>query len=188
MIFNTRFHRGTSRYVLVIPFLKIVIKFAVLPTPYAVIRSLLHVLESGIEHNTLGSGRGILLGSVDRYFSLRWQMFRGIAANWREYKFYKNSKNPFLWPTNYSWFGLINIQPMATCHPSYQAEIWLLVQKVAGERAWDDNHGFSGHQNYTVDDSNHLRILDYASPRGQAVITDFGEQIYTQSRAIFERK
>jgi hypothetical protein len=188
MLFNSRFHKGSSRYVLVIPFLKIVLKFPVVSSPYAILEGVINRCENAIKHNTWPLARKIIFGSADKWLSVRWGLLRGIVANWREYRFYKNSDSPLLWPTYFSLFGLVNVQPMAMCHPTWKSGVWPFVRETTLQMAYDDSHVFSEMPNYTVDDTGHLRIIDYANPRGQAVITKYGKEIYAKSRSIFNGK
>ena len=185
---NMSFHNGTTRFVVTIPCLNIALKFAHIH-PIRFLKTLLWLAETHIgasKENNKGICKKLLFDSDEISLSPRWQ-FRGIYCNLREQRFFKQSKNPFLWPTIFSLFGLVNIQPLAKIKlpqtPDYK--LWIFMRQMTNKEVWKENHTFSEEVNYTTDCDGHLRILDYANTRAQKVISKYGEQLYIKSRGLF---
>lgn len=182
---NLSFYNGITRFVITIPCLGWAIKIAKI-NPLQAIKTVIWNAETAIQGGDAGEF-GRLMGYTDAvWHSVRWQ-FRGIYCNLREHRFYKKSRNPFLWPTIFSFFGLINIQPLAKRQPEETADfkLWRFVLKVSENQAWEDNHTFCEEDNYAIDEQGHLRILDYGSIRSQKMISVYGPALYAQSRQLF---
>jgi hypothetical protein len=128
-----------------------------------------------------------MLGWSDNIsLSIRYQ-FRGVYCNLREYRFYKDSRNPFLWPTLFSLFGLVNIQPYARNDLSndQHSRLWRFISEVTNEKATKDKHTFNEKENFVIDGNGYLRMLDYGSTESQEIIREFGHRLYTESRQLF---
>ncbi len=179
------FHNGTTRFVIAIPCAGIALKIAQI-NPLQALRSIVRSAELAVENNNSKIFIKDLKMSDEVGWSFRGQ-FRGIYANLREYRFYKKTRNQFLWPTFFSLFGLINIQPLAPRQPEEKLNngVWMFVLNVVGKDAYKDGHTLSEEANFAVDNNGHLRILDYGGARGQKIITEHGAKLYTQSRFLF---
>ena len=95
-----RFKKGTYRFVFVFPFLGITIKlprFHLFSTIRTICRNLLHREFKSLYKE--------LFISVSAPFGLKNHLFGGVADNWREYLFSRNTKNAFVQPTYFSFFG-----------------------------------------------------------------------------------
>jgi hypothetical protein len=182
---NMSFYNGTTRFVVTIPCLNIALKIAHIH-PIRALQTLLWITENSMIRKRPDWLKDALAWSDEMELSLRWQ-FRGIYCNLREYRFFKRTMNPFLWPTVFSLFGLINIQPLARIQPleKYPSKMWSWVKETTKSTACDDGHTFSEEDNYAIDSEGHLRILDYGSVRGQKVILKYGRELYAKSRGLF---
>jgi hypothetical protein len=114
--------------------------------------------------------------STDYPFGLRGCLLAGLNANWREYCFYKRSRNPFVWPTAFSFFGIINVQRIGTKCGYTTTEVWKTLYRIAGNDLFADNHCFANSDNFCVSKDKKLRLLDYASEGSQKVVLQYGEQ------------
>lgn len=179
---NMSFHNGTTRFVVTIPWLGIALKFAHIH-PIKALETLVWMAEHSSQKLNFREG---LSDSDSEPGSFRYQ-FRGIYCNLREHRFYRSSRNPFLWPTLFSFFGLINIQPFAEKQPlvSNDFKLWKFVYKITGNAGLRDGHTLSEENNFAIDVNNFLRILDYGSVAGQEVISNHGHQLYIESRQLF---
>ncbi len=107
---------------------------------------------------------------------VRGLLFRGIVANWREWRFYQTTRHPFLQPTYCSVLGLLNVQKYGEpCAVDYHP-LWVQLLDITQGDVWDDNHHFSNPDNFCVSDGT-LRMVDYGSSRGQVVILVHGHAI-----------
>lgn len=112
---------------------------------------------------------------VDRHFSFKWYLFKGVVENWREYKFYISTRHVFLWKTTFSFFGFINIQPLGE-QPKYtRTEIWEILCSIAGNDLFVDCHHFNNANNFCTKNGK-LRILDYSSKDVQMIIVKYGDK------------
>ncbi|MFA5124655.1 MAG: hypothetical protein WC473_02410 [Patescibacteria group bacterium] len=90
--------------------------------------------------------------------SFRHHLFRGINANWQEFRFYLKTKHPLLQPTYFSFFGLFNIQKIASA-PLTTKSVPYFQFKALSPRAKGE-HNFDSPENFCLE-NNRLRILDY---------------------------
>jgi len=163
-----RLRKGRSRIVLVFPSLGIAIKI-----PF------IHFI-SGIHFLLLMAREGHLRWewnrSMESMESSKELLFKGIADNWREYWFFIKSRNPFLLPSYFSFFGLFNIQQVGQVCTTESSVLWRqLVELTAGATSKSSHH-FVNPENFCFVGKK-LRILDYGSPRVQQVISKFGIKI-----------
>lgn len=115
--------------------------------------------------------------SVTSLHGLRPYMFAGMWANWNEYRFYAATRNPFVWPTIFSFFGLFNIQRIGNACGYTSHEVWNALFEQAGNDLFADNHCFDNASNFCVSKEGKLRLLDYASEGSQKVVTKYGKQL-----------
>jgi queuine/archaeosine tRNA-ribosyltransferase len=94
--------------------------------------------------------------------------------NWNEYRFWRKTRNRFLWPTQFSLFGLFNIQRLGEQVLLSNDEIRNRLETETWD-AQEDGHCFYNRDNYTVTEDGKLRLLDYGSEGSQNVVTKHGE-------------
>lgn len=162
-------HKGTSRYVICVPSLKIVIKFPVMH-----FKDCYHLIFNyGIKRGCL---KQLLTNSVYRMVSIRGQLFRGFVDNWKEFCFYRETKNEFLQPTYFSLLGFINFQKLGSeCNLTY-IDHWSQIRTITNQEAYCDPHHFSEPRNFCLEDGL-LKMLDYGNPKTHEVIAKYGTVI-----------
>jgi len=95
-------------------------------------------------------------------------LFRGIMANWLEWRYYRRSRLPILVPT-YLSLGLVNIQ-LAGVRPQMTEKYFR--NQISAIIGHDENSDHDIHA-----DSHTLRILDnYAAFAGRLKIVDYGSK------------
>lgn len=174
--------QGTTRLVFVFPTLGFVIKFP-MTSPIEWLKDLAHLLSYGgwkrLKSNWLEF-------DSETTRSQRWLLFRGLLANWNEYKFYQQTHHPFLMPTIFSLLGLFNIQITGKPCEVWEYDLWGQLYQLTQGRVFDDPHLFSNPDNFCFV-AGKLRIRDYASSRGQGVIREFGMKILSDFKSSYSR-
>ncbi|OGH83709.1 MAG: hypothetical protein A2261_00960 [Candidatus Magasanikbacteria bacterium RIFOXYA2_FULL_44_8] len=92
---------GTTRVVVLLPILGIVIKFPIIRIWGSIRLAKIAVRALRMK---IPRTRQVLLPCIKD------SLFLGIANNWREFWFYLRNRHPILKPTFFSFFGLFNIQ------------------------------------------------------------------------------
>jgi hypothetical protein len=107
-------------------------------------------------------------------------LFRGIMNNWLEFCYYVRTRQTFLVPTYFSFFGLINFQQFSESCLMDDQEFWdQLVALTDREIARDedvDMHHFSNPGNFSCQ-GNKWRIIDYGDVGVQATLAKYGQKI-----------
>ena len=92
--------------------------------------------------------------------------FRGLMANIYEWKMWKETKSAFLWPTSFSFLGLVNIQPLAkrlVKEGDLDYESWWTRVQIATEfYSWECCHAWE-ERNFCFDSVGAPKMLDYGS-------------------------
>ncbi|OHA19471.1 MAG: hypothetical protein A2836_02295 [Candidatus Taylorbacteria bacterium RIFCSPHIGHO2_01_FULL_45_63] len=109
------------------------------------------------------------------WWGIGWCLYKGILDNWREYRFYKNTKHQFLQPTFFSLLGLINFQKRGELIQCDYVKFWRCIHNATDRGAMSDSHHFSETRNFCLNSG--VKILDYGSPRTQLIIKKFGVKI-----------
>lgn len=164
--------KGKDRFVLVFPTLGIVIKFPIF--------HFLNILNR------------IFFDIKNRYWKslvyvcCKWNpesqnvvsglLLRGIVANQRERFLWSRTHNPFLQPTIFSFFGLLNIQLYGKPHEGRHMDLWDQVRRITKEEAYSNAHQFSEISNYTLD-GGRLRMLDYGGRGSAWIVVKYGKRI-----------
>jgi len=156
-----RFITGESRAVLVLPTAGIVVKFPIIHFVEALKALTSDVWKYGWE-----------LG----YRGFRNSLINGLASNWIEFLLYVKTGSPFLQPTYFSLFGLLNIQRYGNPCSLRAVDLWCQLCALTENKVWDDGHHFSNPKNFTLDGGS-LRMLDYGSSRTFRVVNDYGRKI-----------
>ncbi len=70
-----------------------------------------------------------------KFFRCR-SLWRGLADNWREYRFYSKTHHPFCQPTHFSFFGLVNFQALGDVCQMHEESFYLKMSEFLGEDDW----------------------------------------------------
>lgn len=112
-------------------------------------------------------------------FSWTRACFGGWAGNLREALFWIRHRNALCVPTRFSFFGLVNMQPVATMLEWGDREaVFGKAAEVLGDRIMDDVHYFHyAHSGNWVRYGGTVRLSDYGSTVTQAIIVESGDAI-----------
>jgi len=166
-----KFKKGQDRVVVVFSSLGIAIKFPIIRLWLAV-RLLYRDIKGGHwEHLKKNWGY-----PVEAFGGLRGILFRGLSANWGEFRFYWQTRNPFLQPTYFSLFGLLNIQRADAPCLLKDEDLWCQLHELTRGKVFDDSHHFANPGNFCFCNGK-LRMLDYGSRKSRGVIALHGEKI-----------
>lgn len=105
----------------------------------------------------------------------------GILPNIQERRFYKKTKNPFVMPTYFSFFGLVNIQKRGK-----QIYFWgdndvfryLCQNSQNRNQPHVDGHTLSEIENFVLDNDNHMKLVDYGNKQVAPFLEMNGENLY----------
>ncbi|MDD2680746.1 MAG: hypothetical protein PHE20_01430 [Patescibacteria group bacterium] len=173
--------KGNNRIVFTFPFLGIVIKFPIINL-FRVFKTVFTGRVEGIRNKKLF--KRYFEWSVHDPNSFKYALFRGLLANWSEFRFYRNTKNPFLTPTYFSLLGFVNIQKHGRECQLLQADLWCQLFALTGGKVFDDAHHFSEPHNFCLQ-KDKLQIFDYGSSRTHKVILEYGEKIVENFNASY---
>lgn len=118
-----------------------------------------------------------LLYPISNPFGFKYLLLNGVASNWREFWFYQKTRDPFLQPTPFSLFGLLNIQRADLPCSIDHRKLFLQMRILTENEAMKDNHHFDDPRNFCLHEGK-LRILDYGSHKTQLIVNRYGEKIY----------
>ena len=168
--------KGKWRIVFVFPWFGIVIKIPVIRF-YEGIKPFLKPKE----WKRL-KGRTVLLKLMIKY--RRPFLFGGLVNNWNEFWFYLKTRNPFLQPTYFSFFGLFNIQRYGEPCNLPIIDLWKCLYKITNGEVFEDSHTFGDPNNFCFYNGK-LRIVDYGSRRTHPVIRRYGKRIIELFNSVF---
>lgn len=114
-------------------------------------------------------------------------LFRGFVVNWRELRFYSQTRNPLLQPTYFSLFGLFNIQKAGEPCQLESINLWCQLREITDNAVDADKHHFSNPRNFCFNNGT-LRMLDYGSRQSQEVILKFGAKIVQSFNSTYRWK
>jgi hypothetical protein len=176
--------KGTSRYVIAIPALGIVLKLA---------RIRFDALESiGRAYCYHRQDKKPIGEFIERLYRLRYKFLeqswigwtRGMADNLRERSYYKHGCFPFrllLQPTYLSLLGLINVQRYGTPIGSAESELGILfyhqVYGIARQSLILDGHHWSNAANFHIHNGA-LKVLDYGGEQTQKILDTYGFELF----------
>jgi len=169
--------KGQDRVVFVFPSLKIVIKLPIIHLILAFYPELLRVafrksIRTGLKYTR-------------EYFLMRrpspfWRaLFKGLHDNWGEFCFYQKTKNVFLQPSYFSFFGFLNIQLYGELYPKKDEDIWRQLCVITNDGTMNNPHHFRKSCNFCFY-KGRLRILDYGDNKTQKVISRYGVKIFNE--------
>ena len=111
------------------------------------------------------------------WHTTKYNTFQSVVANLRERRFYKRAvfqELMLITPTYFSLFGLVNVQKYGK--PSTNAANYLVVSYAFArltEGATDgDTHHFQHPENFTGLEYGMFKVLDYAEPAVQRIISE----------------
>ena len=166
-----KIHKGTNRMTLILPRWGVVVKFPLIHLGKA----------STLIFKQVRAGRWDAIRfewsrPVDALIESKKLLFLGIVANRNEFAFYQETKNPFLQPTYFSFFGFLNIQKMGEPCTVPEVEWWRILQKITNEDVYDDPPHFSDPQNFCFS-GGAIKMVDYGSSRCHEVVKNHGLKI-----------
>jgi len=164
--------RGSGRIVFVFPSLRLVIKF---PIFHAVL-AFSPFFSSDFRGWRWKFLKNYMTWPLETKGGFRCLMFKGLVANWTEFYFYWRTRNPFLQPTLFSFFGLMNIMPFAEPCKFQEDDLWCQLYELTGGKVFKDAHHFADPLNFCFFNQT-LRMIDYGSRGCQLVVSEFGEKI-----------
>ena len=153
---------GTNRIVLLLPSLGVAIKFPRIRMAKAV--SGLWWLRRIWNRPHFG-----------KHFVNNWRyefipfLFSGVYCNRSEYKFWKENRNEFAWPTIISFWGLANIQMIGQRLKMDREVFWSKLIDVIDRDVFKDGHCFEQIENFCEDAVGRIYLLDYSSEGSQSV-------------------
>ncbi|OGG93353.1 hypothetical protein A2609_01525 [Candidatus Kaiserbacteria bacterium RIFOXYD1_FULL_47_14] len=168
--------KGNDRIVFVFPSLGIVVKLPIVHFFFAARCSWQMFFHCGAKGRRWKILKRYLEFPTKNMSSFRWFLFRGLSANWNEFRFYRKTKNPFLQPTYFSLFGLLNIQRFDEPCQLEETGFWWQLLELTNGKVSDDGHHFEEPRNFCFHNGK-LRILDYGSRRTHDVVLQYGTKI-----------
>lgn len=187
---------GTSRIVVIVPKLGIVLKIARINLLKAIFLILIAFgFERGFQFNKVIKIK-VWLRQRKYYFkhgifgptirapepSLSYFLFRGLACNLSEFIYYlRNRNNNFLIPTYFSIFGIVNIQSLQkdVCNSDDKVFQHLTKFTERNELFKHSPHTFAEQSNFCVDKEGKLCVLDYAAKGLQKMAKKYGDRFHS---------
>lgn len=170
--------KGTSRWVILLPSIGIVIKLPIvnLIGAFSIIRACFKAPK--LINKLILLYDEIFVFPTEYDFSVRKCLFLGIKSNWLEFSFYLDDPNDFRLTTYFSLFGLITIQELGKepCTMSDDALYSQLFVLTDGG-IFADHHHFNNTKNFCIKKGK-LKIFDYGSWQTHWVVKKFGNLIY----------
>lgn len=167
-----QFKKGADRFVVILPFLRIAIKFPRIHFA-RVTRLLYRIIKNSGKWKRLRTNWS---WSIETHEGFKWLLFRGIVANWGEFLFYWQTRNPFVQPTYISLFGLLNIQRVDEPCLLQGKDLLIQLFKLTNGQVLSDLHHFANPHNFCLSHGK-LRMLDYGSRKCRKVIARHGANI-----------
>ncbi len=169
---QVKFKRGRSRVVVIFPFFRIAIKLPIIHLLVAM-RAVYYCIKSDKCWQYLQQDWG---WSVEQHIGFKGHLFLGIVANWNEFVFYQKTRDPFLQPTYFSFFGLFNIQRVDESYLLNDEDLYHQLFKLTDGEVQNDSHHFENPHNFCFCDGS-LRMLDYGSSKTRRIIAQYGTKI-----------
>lgn len=176
--------KGSNRLIIIFPKLGFVIKFAIIRW-WGIYRNISYCLRHWFTDGK--ETLKIIWGfEPQAQLSLRGYFVKGFLDNLSERHFYKNTKNPLLRPTFFSFFGIFNIQKFGRPCVCDKRCFHSQMVKIIGGGVFKDPHHLEP-QNFCWQ-NNLLQMIDYASPKVQKIIREFGVKIQTEFDPNFKKE
>lgn len=161
--------KGQNRVVLIFPKLKIAIKFPL-------VRFYLTIKELFCYKNDWDLLRKRCTWPIEAPGFKRF-LLGGAYANWNEFYFYLKTRHPFIQPTYFSLFGLLNVQMYDEPCRAEWTNFFTQLDELTDRKASEDPHHFANPRNFCLHDGK-LRMLDYGGRKARDVITRYGVTIH----------
>lgn len=141
-------------------------------------RDLSRHLKMSDRGKNMSRGLKVLPRRRYEFIALNSKLFGGIMANWNEFIFFVKTKNKFLLPTYFSFFGLVNIQKRGQELKWSDGDFFSFLQKNSKEKdqIFIDAHSFENPNNFCLDNGK-LKMVDYGSRHCRSFILENWEQI-----------
>ncbi len=166
------FHKGTRRFVIVFPQLKIALKFPIIN----VWRTLAWLWKRVTRGQWVEFKAELTYPLEIPPYS--W-FLEGIANNLFEYGFFLATKHEFLVPTYFSLFGVVNVQGVGEVYVLDRKTHSQRMHKILGDDWFIDTHHLSNPANFCIVGGK-LAVLDYGSKGSHGVIEKHGYSIMDQ--------
>lgn len=177
-----QFHCGRWRWVIALPPLGIVLKFP----RFHPLEWLFHLyLYRKIRWKVWCASELNAQSAFYRY------SIGGLSDNFGEWLFYLRHPHPFLQPTYFSLFGLMNVQrygaPLDEVHERENQRMyrWSLMTDFGVSK---DNHTFGSNKNFCLDHDGNIHILDYGQKRTQRVLLRWADSLCIGFRTDAHRR
>lgn len=131
-----------------------------------------------IKEKSVSRGLKVLPHRRYEFVGLNSEIFGGMMANWNEFIFFIKTRNSFLLPTYFSFFGLVNIQKRGQALDWTEDNFFVFLQENSQEKdqIFIDTHSFDNPRNFCLDNSK-LKMIDYGSRHCRSFIMENWEQI-----------
>jgi hypothetical protein len=115
----------------------------------------------------------------------------GLSDNFGEWLFYLQHPHPFLQPTYFSFFGLVNVQrygaPLDEAHER-ETDRMKRWGQITEWGVYKDSHTFGSNQNFCLDRNGHTHILDYGQRKTQRVLLRWADSLCIGFRTDAHRR
>lgn len=181
-----QFHCGRWRWVIVLPPLGIVLKF---PRFYPL--EWLHSAHCFIRGLRKIPWKNMVAAEAHPESGLVRYSIGGLSDNFGEWFFYLQHPHPFLQPTYFSFFGLVNVQrygvPLDEAHEreTDRMKRWGLITEWG---VYKDSHTFGSNENFCLDRNGHTHILDYGQRKTQRVLLRWADSLCIGFRTDAHRR
>lgn len=112
----------------------------------------------------------------DNQLNIRYSVLNGTFQNWKEYRLWRRVRSPFLEPTYFSLFGLVNIQRYGNELDIEKRAFRSQIHNLTEGTAEGNSHEFFRPSNYSFRDGT-IRMFDYGGGSVEKVIVLYGEAI-----------
>jgi hypothetical protein len=183
---NITLRKGTTRKVVLIHSLNIVLKFPAFDIKLGIklVLKVLHLIlsvyifkDDSKKWELRHQCKYWLFRHYEIPNTLSYYLFRGLFANINEARFWLfHRKNPLMIPTYFSLFGLVNIQPIVKPIKNCSVGIWHKLYKLTDipkEMSGHDAHAWED-KNFTQKGDGSIALYDYGSSRAFPMIKKYG--------------
>ncbi len=174
------FVKGKDRLVLVLPALGIVIKFPIIRAKEVFKKAFSDIRDK----HWKAFARYFSTWSPESQYVASGKLLRGIVSNKRERRLWKRTRNAFLVPTFFSFFGLVNVEKYSKPYEGDYIDLWDQIRRITNEEAYLNPHQFSEVKNYSLVDGK-LKMIDYGGHGSEWVIVKWGTRIMAQFDSQF---
>jgi hypothetical protein len=168
---------GKNRIVIILSRLGIAVKLPIFHL-FAAMKEFFYLVILCFFTDNKKSARKLLKGFFTKplenegiFIGFKAHLFGGLVMNWREFIFFMKTRDPFLQPTYFSFFGFVNVEkygrPSNLSPKELRERMIGLFSAVVYE---EDAHHFANKDNFCENGEGDLRTVDYGSRSTQTVI------------------